>query len=190
MDFEPRPHVPPLGDSSFLDQHNVKLFALMPAHRVSYYVPVLSWCGSYDVLRILSDLSPSFPEYYSDYILHGSLLRSSIASPITLSEHIVFSVISFLVTVQDRLTAMPERYSCVPDGVESGLWARWPLWLVGAIKELGFFHIVWSTDFDASLAYVAFRLVFEIGWRPVPILCHSPFYRIIGAGQSSETAFP
>lgn len=51
--------------------------------------------------------------------------------------------------------------------------------LVLDIAEFGFFHIVWSTSSDATLAYVAVHRVFEMDWRPVPSSCHPPFSRII-----------
>lgn len=110
--------------------------------------------------------------YYSSYVLRGSCLRSNIAWQIALSEYIVFSVISFLITTQDGLTAMGERYRRFPDSIKLGVLAPLPSRLLRDIEEVGFFNIVRSTDFDSALVYVASRRACKVNWRLVPGSCH------------------
>lgn len=79
---------------------------------------------------------------------------------------------------------MEERYGQGPFSGECVVLVPLP---VRAREEFGFLHIVWSTDFDSDLAYVAFRHVGEREWNPLSSWVTCSFSRIIGVGRQSAT---
>lgn len=112
---------------------------------------------------------------YSDYVLRGSLVKSSFVWQVALSEYTVFIVIYFLTTAQDRPTAKGSSCGLVPNSAESGVILSLPSAFVEATTKFGFFHVVRSTSFDTALSYVTIRCSREIDWRSVPCSCHRPF---------------
>lgn len=57
-----------------------------------------------------------------------------------------------------------------------------------SLTTVGFFPVVWSTWFDAALAYVVFCLTCDVAWHLVPNSYQQPFSLITGARRLSGTA--
>lgn len=122
--------------------------------------------------------SPALFANYSCYVQLGALLKTNIFLHIALKEYVVFCVMWLFATLPGGPTAMGERYGRVFDSVEPGVSVPLLLRSFCAIQELGFFYIVWSTDFDAALAYVAFCHTCEIHFRLTRLFPVSLQYRV------------